>query len=658
MPLTQSSLKKLKVAELREILSGLGQETKGLTKQNLISAILSSDESGDISQAPSAVGVDAIASKPAPRRSGRTSRSNSVDEQAPAALLGRPGRASRSNSIDQQAPAATTATKKRTPRSRSDSAESQKSTAEKKKSSPTKKKMEETVIEVEESKSMKTNMDNDGENKKSETKDDNATQVLSLSIAETNALRLKLGLKPLNVDSSEEKKGSSRNPEKATSLSTSSALDQSGQKQKERLEEAKLRRKERERVQSSIADSAEDLSANDWVKSMRNKSKKEKKVAKKELKAASAISTVEGSYEVSDEELMNSLRSEHLTITNERTNSLSTFCPLQSNALSGMTVIHSAQDFEAGTDTILTLKDESILTRTAGGLVDDINEGGNELENVNIADEFRSADAIKKRREVAQQVGAGGYTGFDDDEFEELGGSGRRGVLSKYDEKKGSKKGFTIGEGGAYETSTGQSEDAETRLFGAATSLIVEGESTFASDYMTEAEAAAKKSFKKKKKDKKERKSKKSKKRERDPDDGDDNGEGSGEDQQKQQLQQQSSLLAELEATAVGLSVPPASGNKRKRADSMDVDDEGAVSKKQNTTEMSNNRKRFDAAMKKGRERSEELFKKQMENKGDGEGGGGGKGGIAIPAADEVDDDAEVRSVALARGRRGCAERV
>jgi len=37
---------------------------------------------------------------------------------------------------------------------------------------------------------------------------------------------------------------------------------------------------------------------------------------------------------------------------------------------------------------------------------------------------------------------------------------------------------------------------------------------------------------------------------------------------------------------------------------------------------------------------------------------GGGKGGIAIPAADEVDDDAEVRSVALARGRRGCAERV
>jgi len=79
-------------------------------------------------------------------------------------------------------------------------------------------------------------------------------------------------------------------------------------------------------------------------------------------------------------------------------------------ALEGLNVSHSATDFEAGTETILTLKDESILTRTVGGLVDDIAEGSNSLENVNLADEKKTADAIKKRREVSQQLGAGGYT--------------------------------------------------------------------------------------------------------------------------------------------------------------------------------------------------------------------------------------------------------
>ena len=233
-----------------------------------------------------------------------------------------------------------------------------------------------------------------------------------------------------------------------------------------------------------------------------------------------------------------------------------------------------------------------------------------------------------------------------------------------------------IGEGGSNKMEI-DDDSNETKLFKSATSLVVEGEGTFASDYMTEEEAQAKKGFKKKsKKDKKEKKIKKSKKskkgdqpeddggedaestkskrkkfaRVKDDDDDDDdinNGGGIGGGEVAQQAP---NLLAELEATAEGNTF---SGKKRRRDDNDDGaggGDGGDVMDVDATpSENENNRRRFDAAMAKGRQRTEELFKKQRE---DHEKELKGKGMVSAANDDvEDDDDAELMA-ALAKARR------
>ena len=51
----------------------------------------------------------------------------------------------------------------------------------------------------------------------------------------------------------------------------------------------------------------------------------------------------------------------------------------------------------------------------------------NVLENINLAKNKRSAQNVAKKRMVEMGMGhSGGYVGYDDDEFEELGGSGQQ----------------------------------------------------------------------------------------------------------------------------------------------------------------------------------------------------------------------------------------
>jgi U4/U6.U5 tri-snRNP-associated protein 1 len=66
-----------------------------------------------------------------------------------------------------------------------------------------------------------------------------------------------------------------------------------------------------------------------------------------------------------------------------------------------------------------------------------------ELQNVNLAEYERTAERVdlKKRGKTAHQ-----YTGYDDEEF----ATGKRGILSKYDEEiegKATGEGFTLGVG-------------------------------------------------------------------------------------------------------------------------------------------------------------------------------------------------------------------
>lgn len=84
--------------------------------------------------------------------------------------------------------------------------------------------------------------------------------------------------------------------------------------------------------------------------------------------------------------------------------------------LLGLKVAHDTDAFDEG-ETILTLKDSKVLE-----------DGEDELQNVNLADEERHEAARERKRKAGQ-----GYTGYDDEEFEEGRVGKKASVLSKYD---------------------------------------------------------------------------------------------------------------------------------------------------------------------------------------------------------------------------------
>ncbi|KAI5474288.1 u4 tri-SnRNP-associated protein 1 [Pseudohyphozyma bogoriensis] len=98
--------------------------------------------------------------------------------------------------------------------------------------------------------------------------------------------------------------------------------------------------------------------------------------------------------------------------------------------LKGLKVAHGQEDFEEGEETVLTLKDSRVL-----------DDEDDELHNLNLTENAKTAEALALKKKGRQ---AGQYTGYDDDEFVE---GGKVGVLKKYDEEIDGKEetGFTLG---------------------------------------------------------------------------------------------------------------------------------------------------------------------------------------------------------------------
>ncbi|GAA5857471.1 hypothetical protein JCM8547_009290 [Rhodosporidiobolus lusitaniae] len=157
--------------------------------------------------------------------------------------------------------------------------------------------------------------------------------------------------------------------------------------------------------------------------------------------------------------------------------------------LKGLKVAHGADAFEEGEEAVLTLKDSRIL-----------DDEDDELHNVNLTENAKHAHALELKKKGRQ---AGQYTGFDDDEFE--GGSGAsRGVLSKYDEGFEGMKvdGFQLGDapvigkgkgkaaGGAPGEDGGEREKVK---------LSMDYTKSFTTDYLQEGDVGFKKPKKKKK---------------------------------------------------------------------------------------------------------------------------------------------------------------
>ena len=507
-----------------------------------------------------------------------------------------------------------------------------------------------------------------GISRQSGTSTSTSTEELSLSVDDTNALRAKLGLAPLRTSSSGV---SGRKPSEAVHAPAANLGEEKAARQ--RVEDAKAKRQAEAGIGRLAAKAGLGLGvdgnnggigggeeggdgggAASWAAKMRTgKDKNQKKkasvggangddqVAKKEKKKKkkSKKNGKRGSGSAADVN--------RISVPGDDEEG----GEYGAQDLQGMAVGHAADDFEAGTSTILTLADTSLLGDDGGEA-----GSGNVLENANMRDDGVSRDNLRKKRQVEMGMGhAGGYAGYDDDEFEEIGGSQAASRLGSGGAAGGStaggdnsgKVGFRIGEATSRgKGGTANSADGESDLFAAGSGQAISLQTATqksASDFMTHEEADAmdvdavrerekrekearkreKKLFKKMQKDQKKKDKKENKRRRRRG--ADDEG-GSDEDDDDAGLagplaakKKVDGILDDLEATAHssvrdGKARDRGSRRRRERegidgddstaGGAMDVDEDDAEEQEA----LKKKRRKFEEVMEKGNKRTADAF--------------------------------------------------
>ncbi|EGZ13773.1 hypothetical protein PHYSODRAFT_513489 [Phytophthora sojae] len=212
---------------------------------------------------------------------------------------------------------------------------------------------------------------------------DDKNGEISLSIEETNKLRLSLGLKPLSV-------GPSKKEQAVVSVQKSSAQLEAEREQQELKRKLQQSRTRRELTQKLAG------------KSLGEQLKEDLEAQKKGQKKGShdALEWKEEKYDAA--------------------------------ALAGMTVGHALDTFEDGQEVVLTLKDSRVLGEDGK----DLNEAEDELVNVELSEKDRRLEHQARAKRAAMPV----YSGYDDDEFIEMGSSRKRKngtkLLAQYDEEQ------------------------------------------------------------------------------------------------------------------------------------------------------------------------------------------------------------------------------
>ncbi|KAL4780750.1 SART-1 protein [Aspergillus varians] len=286
----------------------------------------------------------------------------------------------------------------------------------------------------------------------------------AISIEQNNKIRAALGLKPLPVPGAEgpsfkESDDSSSDEEPASTLETREAAASDNWKRLQDEAEAKKKREERNaaikkareiaqrtaKLQgSTLGESADaDVDTKAWLLQTK---KKQKKIERERARKLA-------------EELEERQRVAEYTASD----------------LAGIKVGHEIGDFGGGEDHVLTLKDTTI---------DENEEEGDELENVDLRDKEKAAERqeLKKRKPVY-------------DPTEE-----NAGILSQYDEEIDGKKGkrFTLdARGSTVEEQEARRQEVSNKLKRNVISLDFEAE-TPVSDYMDLSEIKVKKPKKKK----------------------------------------------------------------------------------------------------------------------------------------------------------------
>lgn len=226
----------------------------------------------------------------------------------------------------------------------------------------------------------------------------------SLTLEETNKVRISLGLTPIGAQADADAPPD-ENEVAEQNFAERQAAEKAARAErevKERLDKVRNQRALHAKLKgSTLGESSKDdaLSAKKWIKTQQKRvAKRERELAERRAREEEADKAAYG-----EEDLV------------------------------GLKVAHGADEFEAGEDVILTLKDSKVL----GGDED-------ELQNVNLAD-YAVDKAAKERKRKAQAA----YTGYDDEEFEEGRIGQKAEILAKYDGdfmgEKVTTEGFRLG---------------------------------------------------------------------------------------------------------------------------------------------------------------------------------------------------------------------
>uniref|UniRef100_H2ZE64 U4/U6.U5 tri-snRNP-associated protein 1 n=1 Tax=Ciona savignyi TaxID=51511 RepID=H2ZE64_CIOSA len=310
---------------------------------------------------------------------------------------------------------------------------------------------------------------------KIKTEQPDAEKSESLSIDETNKIRAKLGLKPLDIGNSQSEDGVKLNSDE--NFVHAPAEDLAEKKKQEKLREKIMESKKKREIAKKMSKvrtlgEVEEDSAADWVVKSR--------MAQQQREQDEKMMKLGDEFGVSD-------------LIKTELGSKSTAHDYTERDLAGLSVEHSLESFREGRNEILVIKDKEIL----GSDEEDV------LHSLNVDDVEKSKKNMEiKRRGV-------GYKAYEEEEIDDMGFFKAKVVLGKYDEEIEGEQitKFKIGASGKVDASWVQQKEEMKQV----SCIRAKGESLslpplkLANEYLTEEDMR----FKKRK-----RKVKKSRKRE------------------------------------------------------------------------------------------------------------------------------------------------
>ncbi|CAH2075876.1 unnamed protein product, partial [Iphiclides podalirius] len=226
----------------------------------------------------------------------------------------------------------------------------------------------------------------------------------SLSIEETNRLRAKLGLKPLEVAEKPAEDGKIKDDlgEFYHKPATNIAQQKKADKLREKLEERREKRKLEQKLQTTLlADESDDEDAIAWVKKSRE-IEQQKKEAEKRAAMLDEMDAVFGVSALVEEEQAAERQASY-----------------GATHLKGLRVAHDIEALGEEREVVLTLADKPVLAEDP----EDV------LVNVNMLDDERYRKNVEERKKARA-----GYQAYDEEAELQAALGFQRPVLAKYDE--------------------------------------------------------------------------------------------------------------------------------------------------------------------------------------------------------------------------------